>query len=51
LELSRRVVWREKEKGGVASRPSPQSPKGILGLPPPLLKEVQAESQTYLLCL
>ncbi|GAC1673017.1 MAG: hypothetical protein PVS2B2_05880 [Candidatus Acidiferrum sp.] len=31
------LVWKsvEKTKGGVASRPSPQSPKGILGSRPP----------------
>src|SRR2546427_13008850 len=36
------VTSRRKCKGGVANRPSPQSPKGILGSPPPLAYEVQA---------
>src|SRR6266699_3891491 len=33
------------KKGGVANRPSPQSPKGILGSPPPPTFEVQAPGQ------
>jgi len=35
---------REIKKGGVANRPSPQSPKGILGSPPHLYKKCKAQA-------
>src|SRR6266571_7508869 len=46
------VVWGKsaKVKGGVANRPSPQSPKGILGSPPPLVQRMQAPGQSQSLC-
>src|SRR6266487_6319247 len=46
------VVWGKsaKVKGGVANRPSPQSPKGILGSPPPLAQRMQAPGQSQGLC-
>ncbi len=46
------VVWGKsaKVKGGVANRPSPQSPKGILGSPPPLVQRMQALGQSQSLC-
>src|SRR5712691_2883322 len=46
------VVWGKsaKVKGGVANRPSPQSPKGILGSPPPLARRMQAPGQSQSLC-
>src|SRR3989442_15556646 len=46
------VVWGKsaKVKGGVANRPSPQSPKGILGSPPPLVQTMQAPGQSQSLC-